>query len=330
MNNLDVLIKRTNLNISFDEFLKDIEGKFTSIGKIGNYSPINEGYEDANIILNTSTGKYVLKIFLAERELGNINSYVKILTECKKVGVPTTEILLDFNNGLGVFENEGIKTYYIITKFFEGNNFQNTTPTIEDIRKVTECVAKLNTLNFEVGEGYDSWGIKAFPEEYKNKKEKLTPEQDSLIKDIYEEYLKLDMTSFSKSVIHGDMQRKHVIKNSNNEYCILDFGCMAYDYKVIELATYLAWFCIQKDTWKDKDLIYKEVLDIYNSIHHLSEQEILSLPLLIKVSCSAYYVTTSVMINEGDTSEETLDWHNRSKKLLELSKISISNLSTLG
>ena len=320
MTNLDTLIKRTNLNISFDEFLKDVENRFNSIGKIENYSPINEGYEDTNIILNTSTGKYVLKIFFAERELENINSYVKILTECRNIGVPTTEILLEYDNGLGIYEYKNVKTYYIITKFFEGNNFQNITPTIEDIRKVTQYLAKLNTLNFKVGEGYDSWGIKAFPEEYKKKKGKLIPGQDILVKDIYEEYSKLDMSNFSKSVIHGDMQRKHVIKSGNNNYCILDFGCMAHDYKVIELATYLAWFCLQDDTWKDKDIIYKEVLDIYNSTHNLTEEEVSSLHLLIKASYSAYYMTTSVMINDGDTSEETLDWYNRSRKMLELFK----------
>ncbi len=130
-NGIDTLLNRTNLAVSFDEFLQDVQSKFTSIGKVENYSPINEGYEDANIILNTSSGKYVLKIFFAERNLKNINSYIKILRECKNVGVQTTEILTDFNEGLGLFENSGVKTYYIITKFFEGKNFQNTTPTID-------------------------------------------------------------------------------------------------------------------------------------------------------------------------------------------------------
>ncbi len=322
MNNdsINILLKRTNLSVSFDEFLNEVQSKFASIGRVESYSPINEGYEDANIILNTSSGKYVLKIFFAERDLGNINSYIKILRECKNIGVQTTEMLTDFNEGLGLFENNGVKTYYIITKFFEGKNFQNITPTIEDIKKVTQYLAKLNTLIFDVDHEYDSWGLKAFPDEYKKKKDKLTSEQDLLVKDIYKEYSKQDMSSFSKSVIHGDMQRKHVIKNDSDEYCILDFGCMAYDYKVIELATYLAWFCLQEDTWKDKDIIYKEVLDIYNSVHHLSEEEISALPLLIMSSYSAYYMTTSVMINEDDTSMETLDWHNRSKRMLELSK----------
>lgn len=317
---LNSLLKRTSLTVSFYEFLANIQDKFPSIGKIENTTPINEGYEDANIILNTSNGKYVLKIFLAGRELENINSYVKILKECRGIGVQTTEILTDFNGGLGIFDDGEIKTYYIITNFFDGNNFQNTTPTIKDIRNVTEYVAKLNTLNFEVGSGYDSWGIKAFPEEYKNKSGQLTPAQNLCVKKVYLDYMKLDMNRFSKSVIHSDMQRKHVIKNTSGEYCILDFGCMAHDYKVIELATYLAWFCLQEDTWKDKDAIFSEVLKIYNAVHNLSVPEVLSLKLLIKVSYSAYYMTTSVMINEGDKSEETLDWNSRSKKMLELTK----------
>ena len=317
---VNILLKRTSLIIPFEVFLKDIQSKFPSIGSIENYSPINEGYEDANFILNTSTGKFVLKVFLEDRKLENINSYVKILTECKNIGVPTTELLTDFNNGLSFIENADDKTYYILTKFFEGSNFQNITPTLEDIKAVTSYISKLNTLDFNVVEEYDSWGIKNFTREYEIKKDKLTPDQDLLIKNSYEDFLKVDTSNFSKSVIHGDMQRKHVIKNTNGEYCILDFGCMAFDYKVIELATYLAWFCLQEDTWKDKDLIYKEVLDIYNSTHHLSDDEINILPTLIKVSYSAYYMTTSVMINEGDDTTETLDWHNRSKKMLELSK----------
>lgn len=320
VNDINILLKRTNLNSTFEEFLSNLQNNFFSIGEINSYEPINEGYEDANIILNTSNGKYVLKIFFAERNLKNINSYVKILRECKNVEVQTTEILTDFNEGLGLFENNGVKTYYIITKFFEGKNFQNSTPTIDDIKKVTQLLSKLNTLDFEVHKEYDAWGLKAFPDEYKLKKNRLTPEQDLLIKGIYTDYTKLEMSDFSKSVIHGDMQRKHVIKNDTNEYCIIDFGCLAYDYKVIELATYLGWFCLQEDTWNDKDIIYKEVLNIYNSIHNLTESELQALPLLTKASYSAYYMTTSVMINEGDTSEETRDWHDRSKKMLELSK----------
>lgn len=318
--NIDILLKRTNLSISLEELLKDAQSKFSSLGKVNDFSPINEGYEDANFILITSTGKFALKIFEKNRELENINSYVRILRECRNVGVPTTEILTDFNDGLGFVETNGNKTYYIITRFFEGSNFQNTTPTLEDIKTVSLHISKLNTLNFPVVSEYDSWGVKNFAKEYEIKKYKLNPEQNSLVMDSYEDFIKIDFANLTKSVIHGDMQRKHVIKDMDGNYCILDFGCMAFDYKVIELAIYLAWFCLQEDTWNDKDIIFEQVLDIYNSTHRLSQTEIDVIPTLVKASYAAYYMTSSVMINEGDKSEETLDWNNRAKKMLELSK----------
>lgn len=245
---------------------------------------------------------------------------MRILKECKNVDVPTTEILTDSNGGLGVFENEGITTYYIITRFFEGKNFQDKTPTIEEIVLFATYLAKLNTLNFDVEETYDSWGNKNFGKEYAKRKDKLTEMQNSLIEPVFSEFTKIPLNTFSKSVIHGDLQRKHILRNKNNQYCLLDFGCMAYDPKVIELSTYLAWFALQKDTWNKKDEIYKKVVDEYTKVHKLSKEEINSLPTLIKSSYASYYMVTSYMVNEGDTSEETLDWHNRAKEMLKLSE----------
>lgn len=319
-NNILDLLKRTPLNIPFESFLDTVLSQFPSLGKIIDFQPINEGYEDANIVLQTSNGKFVLKIFFTERSLDNINSYVKILNQCKQIGIQTTEILTDFNNGLGFVENSGIKAYYIITKFFEGDNFLKSTPSLKDIEEVTKSLTKLNTLDFKVAEAYDSWGNKNFGHEYEENKGKITAEQDLLIKSIYHEFIKLDLDSFSQSVIHGDMQRKHVLKSKDEKYCIFDFGCMAKGPKVIELSTYLAWFCLQDDTWNNKDKIINLVLDIYNKTHNLTQVEIDSLTVLTKASWAAYYLRTSVMIKEGDTSEETLDWHNKAKTMLILSK----------
>jgi len=315
---IQLLLARTNLKIPFVRFIAIVEEMFLSIGTINSFLPISEGYEDANFILDTTTGKYVLKIFLKSRTIKNINSYIKILTECKKIGFPTTEVVKDFNEGLGFVEDNGEKIYFIITKFFNGSNFQRKSPTLEDIKIITAYMSKLNTLNFDIDEEYDSWGNKNFAKEYKENKNKITPEQNRLIEPIYQKLIKLNLSSFSKSVIHGDMQRKHVLKDNKNNYCIFDFGCMANDLKVIDLSTFLAWFCFQKDTWGDKEEIYREVLNIYNRIHHLTESEIESLPTLVKASYGAYFLKTSVLINERDNSDETLDWHNRAGEMLKL------------
>jgi Ser/Thr protein kinase RdoA (MazF antagonist) len=144
----------------------------------------------------------------------------------------------------------------------------------------------------------------------------LSGDVKNIIFPIVSQMKAIDMSSFSKAVIHGDMQRKHVLKNIKNEYCILDFGCARTDYKVYDLSTYLAWFCLSHDTWAKKDEIFEKVIQKYTFIHNLSEKELISIPLLIKAAYASYYLKTTLLIQEGDLSDETKKWHNDSMKML--------------
>lgn len=317
---INLLLQRTPLNVSFSQFLSEVEKQFPSIGKIQSTEPITEGYEDANIILNTKKGKFVIKIFLTERTQEAIYSYIKIMLECQKVDVPTLELVREEERALGIFEYDNVKAQYMITHFFEGKNFENTTPTIKEIQLFTSYIARLNTLNFQVGETYDSWGNKNFALEFHKKKSSLTPEQLKILKPIYQQFLTIPLDTFSKSVIHGDLQRKHILRNDHNQYCLIDFGCMANGPKVIELSTYLAWFALQKDTWNQKDKIYELVLDSYTSVHTLTEEEIKSIPTLIRTAYASYLLSTAYLVKNGDASEETGKWHEKSKTMLELTK----------
>src|SRR3989344_1201319 len=233
------LLSRTNLTSPFGEFLKKLEEEVPRLGKIRNLQPILEGYEDANFILESDLGRLVLKIFTKERSPKNNKDYVRILEESAKIGVPVPKL---------IFYGKISSASFIITEFFEGENFENGTPMLSDIIAITAYLSKLNTLNFPVDELYDSWGNKNLLKEYEKSRNNLTSQQDKLIAPIVEGFKKVDFSKFQKAVIHGDLQRKHVLKSSEGEYCILDFGCMSHDAKVVEISTFLAWFCLQEDT----------------------------------------------------------------------------------
>lgn len=313
-NNLQTLLLRTPLTINFDELALEIQKQFPILGEIASYNPINEGYEDANIFLKTNLGEYVLKIFLTERSQDTINDYVKIILESTKLGIKTTKLIEGVAGHLGYAGNAN----YIITEFFSGQNFQQITPSLEDMYAGLKYLTKLNTLSFPIHETYDSWGNKNLLKEYENLRRKLTSTQLNLIDPIIEEFGALDFSRFSRAVIHGDMQRKHLLKNSSNEYCMLDFGCISFGPKIIDLSTFLAWFCLAEDTWKDRDLIFNSVTEKYCKAHNLSVYELDSIKTLIIASYAAYYQKTSELIYDGDTSPETNDWHKKSKKMIEL------------
>jgi Ser/Thr protein kinase RdoA (MazF antagonist) len=138
--NLVKLLNRTTTSVPFTQLLTEVEENYR-IGKINDFQPINEGYEDANIRLITDQGIYVLKIFTADRSLENIKSYVRVLDEAAKERVPVVEMCQGKNEYLGKLKGEvGKETYYILTKFFEGENFQKKTPTIQDMVQISSIV----------------------------------------------------------------------------------------------------------------------------------------------------------------------------------------------
>lgn len=316
---LQRLLSRTDLHIDFEDFIK-ITAKEYPVGKIFSYSPILEGYEDANIRLSTTKGKFVLKIFANEKTLDQIQSYVAILIKAKEKDIPLP-VLLEGNQGyFSTFFDGQYTIYYFYTHLFIGKNFDIFTPNTTEIAEVTDILANFNRINQPVADTYDSWGSKYIAKEYAENEKEIPLEIQQLILPVVQGMKKLNTSHFSKSVIHGDLQRKHVLMNKQSNYCILDLGCMRYDAKVYDLSIFLAWFCLGEDTWKEKEKILEIVMKRYTVVHKLSNEELKSLPLLIKSSYGAYLLKTAILIKNGDTSDETREWFNKSKKMLELSK----------
>ncbi len=316
---MTTLLGRTNMGSVFPELIKQVENDYP-IGNIRGMIPIQEGYEDANIKLVIDRGVYVLKIFSNGRSEGNIRSYVQVLTEAGRVKVPVTVLIKGKNGYLGEFIHEGVATRYIVTEFFEGHNFGRITPTLTEMSEVTGFLASLNTLQFPVVECYDSWGNKNLVQEFEAHQHDLSDEIIGQLMPIVDACRLIDTAKLSKGVIHGDMQRKHVLKQGDN-YCILDFGCMRYDAKVYELSSYLAWFCLMPDTWDEREEILKKVLEKYQQVHQLSEYEQSIVRLLIRASYASFLLASFLQISGGDNSTETMEWHQLAKTMLERTKI---------
>src|SRR5258706_3038519 len=312
---LQKLLSRTNLQIPFENFLEEVKKEY-NLEKIFNYSPILEGYENANIKIDTGKGKFVVKIFSKDVSDFEAESNVKVINESLKIGVRLTR-LLEGKNGFLQKLSQGNKTLkYLLMYFFDGPNFEEQPLTIKDIVEVTRFLAKLNSFNFPVVSTYDSWGNKNLIKEYEKHKEKVSREVKEVIDPVISNLSQIDFSGFSHSIIHGDLQRKHVMKNSKGEYCILDLGCMRNDSRIYDVSIHLAWFCLGQNNWYDHNEIVKNVIDEYTKIHPLNQAELNSLFVLIKAAYAAYLLKTSLLIQDGDTTIETLEWFENAKEML--------------
>lgn len=311
---LKQLLQRTALTVSFEDFISEVASNYPVIGKIQEYHPIMVGYEAANIDLVTDKGRYVIKIFESDRQEENIESLVKVLIEAPKVGVKVPEVIKGKDGYLSHSSQD--KAPYYLTKFFEGKDFQEQLPGIDEIKRVTQILARLNTLDFPVVEAYDSWGNKNLVKEFEANSDKLNSEIKDLVEPVVEQMRQLDWDQFSRSVIHGDLQLKHVLRDIEDEYCLIDFGCMSYDAKVVDVSVFLAWFCLHEKTWDNADQVIKTVLELYTQTHPLNNYELEAIPVLTKAAYSAYLMKTSILIQEGDESQETREWYDSAKSNL--------------
>lgn len=310
------LLQRTDIRVPFDVVLQSIQQNYPQLGVIKEYEPILIGYESANIILHTESSKYIVKIFERDRDRKNIAALVRVLRETAKIGVPTAKLIIGRQGELSIFQHSGVEVPYYLTELFEGKPFDSALPSREDMGNICVYIAKLNTLQFPVIEAYDSWGSKNLIQEYKKADPKNTARTE--ISSVIEMLKLVPFSTLPKGVIHGDMQRKHVLKNTQNKYCILDFGCMSNDARVLDLSVFIAWFCLSIKNWDDHAEIIPEMIQKYQTIQTLKPEEIRCLPLLIRAAYAAYYLKTTGLILSGDTSNETREWNEQSRQLFQL------------
>jgi Ser/Thr protein kinase RdoA (MazF antagonist) len=318
-NNIQQLLQRTALKIPLLEFLAIVEKNYPTLGKVLNADAIQEGYEAANIKLITETGKYVLKIYESDRDPQNIRDMIRVTESAIKLGIPFPTLIRGEQGGISILLEEHISVYYSISSLFQGKSMESTTPTIEEMCEIVTQIGSLHTLKFPVKEAYDSWGANNLVQEFKRNHQQLPSDVAGEIQPIVHVLEKLDTSHFTQAIIHGDMQRKHVLKSDDKTYCILDLGCMRNDVVAVDIATYLAWFCLQEDTWKLCKEIIEKVLETYQKKHSLTSEEITAIPHIMRASYAAYFLKTTLLIQDGDQSEETIEWNKKAKTLLKLS-----------
>lgn len=307
------LLERTTLsNDEFNDFLDKLSLEYSTIGMIQEVIPITKGYEDANFQIITKSGKYVLKVFAEDMSYESAYAHAEILKHAKISGVSCIEILENNNREMLTVIDD---TYCFLTKFIEGNTYENLEIDNSTIIFIANELLKLNKLDLDLTVSYDSWGNSEFLWEYKRNKDLVNLADLKVIKETVMKARVLDMRGYKKGIIHGDIQPKHVIKTDRGPK-IIDFGVARRDYLVFEISTFLAWFCLYSKEISDYDDIINAVLRVYSSYIPITEQVQKTILTLIEVAYASYYYKTSILISSGDTSEETIAWKKLALDLL--------------
>ena len=320
--------KRVGLNQK--QLMKALEliSNAFNLGNITYLYGTEDGYEDVNIEIKTDKGHFLFKILInfltkTARSVKDSEYYVHVMKEFTRGGIRVPRLYqTNDKNELYELEFSGKKLRVIVMEFFNGNHFLKIPPTIEDMKNIAKIQAKLHSLDLTLRKRVyeDTWQPQSLNLHHPTHKNIFTDDDNKFFELTINKLNNIDFSRYKKVPIHGDLMRNNIMKNKEGEYCLLDFGVVAKNHWIIDLALFMAGFCL--DPTKKDDInvkIYKEVVKSYKKHNPVDFDFTSDLYTLVSASYAAFYLAATIEKNvENNLSAENQYWIDFGGKGIEM------------
>lgn len=301
--------KRIEYKSDLDVLFKDVSDTY-KLGKYASFTPILQGYEDFNVILNTENGKYFVKVFAKFRGKEEVKQYIQMMLMALEKGINHPKLLKSSDGYLYSKTFEGDNVSLAVMDYIVGDDFfrLHEKPNEDEMIFLTQQAAKINTIDFNPKFVYDSWAIPNFLKEYEKVKEKLDDNNHKIIKPLVELFPKLEIENLPHCFVHGDIISTNVMRSKEGGLYIIDFAVANWYPRIQELAVLLCdlLFIPDKDIFqKNYDLALTE----YQKIIKLEDIELKTLPTYIKLAHAMHIVpSTREKLLNNNTLPENEFW----------------------
>ena len=154
------------------------------IGEVVDYALVVGGYQDLNIKLTTSLGKYFVKVFSLGKPPGHIEQQVQLAATLPELGIPFPKLYESSHGSIFHFslEDQGKKRVVdaVVMEYIEGHSFNEITPTIKHMKKVIKYMSIIHSLKLKTVHKYDEWAAVNLALEFDKRKAYMVKEDLSL------------------------------------------------------------------------------------------------------------------------------------------------------
>lgn len=309
------LLNRVDIAQPLAAVLCDIARRY-NLGHVHATRLITQGYDDLNVVLTCAKGRYVVKLFNQAKSVATIEDHVRVQLALSARHAPVPRILTLEGVGLASVPGRAGETLVCVSEFFAGDNFAKCQPEQKDTLAVTRFLATLHRLPYEVVPSHDSWGTLNLPYEFARKKDAVSAETVRLVEPLADAIACMNFGKGRRRIIHGDLQRKHVLRDNAGRYCVLDFGCIDYSYPIVDLGIFLALFCLEGVAPAHAPRLIADVLDAYCAEAPLPARHITLLGTLIRATWASYLLAAEFLMRQGDQSYQTRQWYRFARQSL--------------
>ena len=311
---------RINLNTNLDNISKEICRKYNLDEYISD-ELILVGYEDFNYILNTTKGKYCVKIFNKERTNKDVNNYIDRIELASTLNINTPKVYRVKNNCLQIIDINNNQYRLCVFEYVNGKSFYdlNEIPTEKEIKEIIKQMVYIHNAKLDSEYIYDKWTITNFIKEYKDKKNYLDKKYIDIFNKLTNRLEKVDFNKLVYSFVHGDIISSNVMKDKNNKLWIIDFAVSNYLPRIVDLAVTSCNLCLNPNSKVKTIESTKMILEEYQKYIKLNEYELETFPLFYDLANAMGILQISYLNSIGEASDEDKFWLEESEKGLSFS-----------
>lgn len=208
------------------------------IGKPENFSIIGIGYEDCNVIVETSQGKYVSKIFSKERSPETIVRYAIIMEKAVEAGINHPPLIKTSDGEVVYSDNQANGISMVLMDFVKGKTFFELNRAPDEVERglIIEQVAKVNRIDYHPSYLFDTWAISNIQAMFDKVRQFIEPVDLKLVEQVMAGYAKIPTSTLPHCFVHGDFTKTNVMKAEDGNMYILDFSVSNWYPRIQELA----------------------------------------------------------------------------------------------
>ena len=306
----------TDLNIISKQVCKDY-----GLGEYISDTIITVGYEDFNYILETTKGKYCIKIFNKERTDEDCKNYIDRIELASKTDINTPRLYKANNESECIVEVDGIKYRLCVFEYINGSSFFDLgiIPNEDEIKEIIRQMAIIHKQQLNSEFIYDKWAIVNFIEEFEDKKTYLNEDDHKKLSDVLNKFKNIDMKNLPHAFTHGDIISTNVMKDNNGKLWIIDFAVSNYLPRIVDLAVSSCNLCLNPDNIEETKRKTNMILREYEKYNKLTDYEKEVFPIFFDIANAMGILQISYLASKGEASAEDRFWYNESKKGLEFS-----------
>lgn len=316
---MERIFDRIGKEIDLEELSKNICITY-KLGDYNKYKLILVGIDDLSYVLNTSKGRYLVKIINHEKTNEEINEFIQkssIITR-NNINVPK---LIPYEEGyLFTYEIDGLHINLVVMEYIDGSDLysNNEHITKADIEKLIDILIPLHKLEEKIeNKEYDEYCFMKIKEDYQKTKNVLPKNIKAQVEKMIKEFDKIELEKLPKCFTHGDLISSNIIKDKNKDLWLIDFYQSGIGVRILDIVKVLNSVIDNYKYENDTEELEQYFIEEYNKRMKLTPYELEVLPILRKIDvCTGIMMETFDAI-EGRDNEENQYWLENDKRIFE-------------